>query len=61
MKNDLNLKVEKKQYTEEKTGKVVDYLNFYVTVEFMGEPLDVSLKPKDSLSKKILTKVLIGD
>jgi len=58
---DLVLKVENKEYKNEETGKTINYLNFYVTVEFMGEPLDISLKPKDALSKKVLNKYLTGE
>jgi len=61
MIKDLILKVQDKEYTDDLKNKTVKYQDFYVTVEFMGESLDISLKPKDALSKKILSRVLTGE
>lgn len=52
----MKLQVEKKEFKDEKTGDIVEYLSYYVVVK-LGEnqELKLNLKPANATAKELLS------
>ena len=58
MHKNLILEVESKNFTNEKTGEVIKYNNFYVNVILGSTTLKIDLKPTSTLGKQILNDLI---